>query len=112
MASKIVRFGICQFITVADKSANIQTARKFILDAAKQGAEVISLPEMFNCPYQKEFFREYSENIEGEGDKLTFDFLQSISKETGKWIIGGSIPEIDNEGKLYNTCLVFDRQGK
>jgi omega-amidase len=27
------------------------------------------------------------------------------------WIVGGSIPENDN-GKIFNTCLIFDPSGK
>jgi len=38
--------------------------------------------------------------------------LKNIAKETGKYIIGGSIPEaIENSDKIYNTCLCFDRDG-
>ena len=42
----------------------------------------------------------------------TFRFLSSISKEVGKYIIGGSMSEeIENSDKIYNTCLCFDREG-
>lgn len=42
----------------------------------------------------------------------TYNFLKDISIETGKYIIGGSMPEaIEESEKIYNTCLCFDRQG-
>jgi hypothetical protein len=47
--------------------------------------------------------------------------LHELAKETNKWLIGGSMPERDSDGKLYNTwsvctsiscLLVFWNQGK
>lgn len=108
---KSVRLGICQMITVDDKQANIETARLYIMEAAERGADIIVLPEMFNCPYDKEFFRKYSENI-SNGEKPTVDFLSTIAKQTQKWIVGGSIPEIDDHGRVYNTSLVFNKSGQ
>ena len=35
-----------------------------------------------------------------------------MAKQTGKYIIGGSIPEaIKGSNKIFNTCLCFDRMG-
>lgn len=106
-----VRLGICQMITVDDKQANIETARQYITEAVNRGAEIIVLPEMFNCPYDKEFFKKYSENVSSD-EKPTIDFLSSIAKQTQRWIVGGSIPEIDDHGKVYNTSFVFNKDGK
>ena len=42
----------------------------------------------------------------------TFNILKNLAKETGKYIIGGSIPEaIEGSEKIYNTCLCFDKSG-
>ena len=109
--SRPLRLGICQLVTVANKLQNIGNAQKFIRDAADRGADLISLPEMFNCPYAKEYFRDYAENLE-EGSHPTVDFLSSMARETGKWLIGGSIPEIDRRDRIFNTSLVFDNTGR
>ena len=37
--------------------------------------------------------------------------LSSVAKETGCYIIGGSIPESDSDGKLYNTSTSFGPDG-
>ena len=81
-----------------------------IREAAKNGADVIVLPEMLTCPYDKESMikaKEFaSEKLSGE----TFSLLKSLSKELQVYIIGGSIPEaIAKSSKIYNTCLCFDR---
>ena len=108
--SRQLRLGICQFVTIANKQRNLDNAQKFIRSAADGGADIISLPEMFNCPYAKEYFREYAEHTE-EGARPTVDFLKAVAAEVGRWVIGGSIPELDSQGKVYNTCLVLDPQG-
>jgi len=39
--------------------------------------------------------------------------LQSLAKETGKYLIGGSLPEsIEGSDKIFNTSLCFDRVGQ
>lgn len=106
-AARTVRVGVCQFITGLDKSKNLERAKTFIHDAAKGGADIITLPEMFNTPYSKEYFREYAEDESGP----SFQMLSQAAKDTGKWLIGGSIPELA-EGKVYNTSFIFDRSGK
>lgn len=37
--------------------------------------------------------------------------MSSAAKENAVTLVAGSIPESSN-GKLYNTCCVFDDQGK
>ena len=56
-----------------------------------------------------EHFDRYAELIEGdagEGGEST-KMLHELAKETKRWLIGGSIPERDNAGKLYNTSRVI-----
>ncbi|CCO28054.1 DnaJ homolog subfamily A member 2 [Rhizoctonia solani AG-1 IB] len=39
--------------------------------------------------------------------------LSAMAKETGTWLLGGSIPERDeSDGKLYNTATVYNPQGE
>ena len=73
---------------------------------------MISLPEMFNTPYDKEYFREYSEDLDGpDKQKPTVNFLRDIARETATYLIGGSISEISND-KVYNTSLVYNPEGE
>jgi omega-amidase len=37
--------------------------------------------------------------------------LSEVAKETGAYVIGGSIPEKDASGKLYNTSLSYGPAG-
>ena len=42
----------------------------------------------------------------------SFQFLSNIAKELKIYLIGGSIPEKDANGKIYNTSLSFGRDGE
>jgi len=80
--------------------------------AEKFSPRVICLPEMFNTPYTKEYFKRFAEEIGGPvHEKPTIEFLKEIAVETKTYIVGGSIPELDND-KVYNTSLVFNPEGE
>jgi hypothetical protein len=78
--------------------------------AAGNGAKLIVLPEMWNCPYSNDSFPTYAEDIDA-GPSPSTDMLSAAAQEFGVTLVGGSVPEKSN-GKLYNTCCVFDHQGK
>ena len=90
------------------KADNLKKAEYFIRRAKDQGADLAILPEMFNCPYSIDFFKKFAEMIP-EGP--TCETLSSLAADLGLSIVGGSIPEKDQEGRIYNTCPVFDRGG-
>jgi predicted amidohydrolase len=102
-----VNLGICQFQVVADKATNLERATQFINRVAGAGAQIIALPEMFNCPYRQKSFAQYAETAP-DGETLTL--LAKLARTNGCYLIGGSIPERE-QGKLYNTSFVFDRNG-
>lgn len=100
------KIGLCQMKGSFDKKESMETAEKFIREAAAGGAQVVSLPEMWNCPYSNDYFREYSEPADGP----TVKFMSQLAAELGIYLIGGSIPEIEDD-KVYNTSFSFDKEG-
>lgn len=100
------RIGLCQMKGSFDKTESMKTAERFVREAAENGAEIISLPEMWNCPYSNDYFREYSEPADGR----TVEFLSKLASDLGIYLVGGSIPELDG-GNVYNTSFSFDRAG-
>uniref|UniRef100_A0A7S3R7Z1 CN hydrolase domain-containing protein n=1 Tax=Dunaliella tertiolecta TaxID=3047 RepID=A0A7S3R7Z1_DUNTE len=109
-APEKVKIALCQLLTTADKEKNIQTAREAIKTAAANGAKLVVLPEMFNCPYANESFPVYAEDIDG-GNCPSVDALAQAAQQSSVTLVGGSLPE-RSQGKLYNTCCVFDTKGK
>lgn len=104
--SSAFRLALIQLQVSSIKSDNITRACSLVREAAKQGANIVSLPECFNSPYGTNYFPEYAEKIPGESTKK----LSEVAKENSIYLIGGSIPEED-DGKLYNTCAVFGPDG-
>lgn len=65
---------------------------------------------MWNCPYSNESFPKYAEDIDAASSASVSE-MSASAKENGVTLVAGSIPESCN-GKLYNTCCIFDDQGK
>ena len=101
------KIGLCQIKVSFDKKESMARAKAAVWEAADNGARVISLPEMWNCPYSNEYFHSYAEYEDGE----TVQFLSDLAAETDTYMIGGSIPELC-DGKVYNTSFSFDRKGR
>lgn len=101
--------GQCQMKVSFNKEENLNKAEEMINNLSAAGADIIVLPEMFNCPYSNRYFPEYAEEIE---NSETLMRLSSTAMEKGVYIFGGSIPEKDNEGHIYNTCFIFNRKGE
>ncbi|PVF99131.1 putative nitrilase [Serendipita vermifera] len=109
----------------SNKEQNLAHARQLILQAAKpQNGEkpgVITLPECFNSPYGHVHFPNYAESIKfvpgqdyqvENSESESVKMLSSAAKEAGVWLIGGSIPERAEDGKLYNTSTIYSPDGK
>ena len=101
------KLALCQVTGSADKELNRAKASQFIREAAANGAQVISLPEMWNCPYSNDYFRKYAEPEDGESVQMMSD----LAKELGIYLIGGSISELDGD-RVYNTSFSFDPSGR
>lgn len=90
-----------------DKYENIEKLAELIASGAADGADIISLPEMWNCPYQTENFPIYAEPAQGD----SWLALSTIARKNKAYVVGGTIPELGEDGKVYNTSYVFDREG-
>ncbi len=93
---------------VDNKDMNLNKAVNMIKSAARNKADMILLPEMFNCPYDNGKFVEYAESRK---NSRTLKIISNAAERNGIHVIAGSIPELDN-GKLYNSSFIFDRKGK
>lgn len=103
-----IKIAAIQMPTVADKMENVRTVKAYLEKIRDENPDFVILPEMFCCPYQTENFPIYAEK---EGGPV-WQQLSAYAKQYGVYLIGGSMPEKDAEGNVYNTCYVFDREGK
>ena len=103
-----IKVGLCQLKVYSDKAEGLLNAERRIRFAKKRGAEIIVLPEMWNCPYVSSNFRKYAETIP---DGTACMMLSRLARELKVYIVGGSIPEKSN-GRIYNSSPVFDPKGE
>ena len=106
---KLVTLGLIQMSMSTDRQENLSKALKMIEEAAKKGAQIVCLPELFATQYFPQTKKSSSkpEKIPGP----TANFLSRAAKKNKVVIVGGSIFEKDGE-KKYNTSVVFDQNGK
>ncbi|KAJ5280376.1 hypothetical protein N7478_005748 [Penicillium angulare] len=112
---KSLKVACIQIASGPNKAHNISQARQKVLEAAAAGASLVVLPECFNSPYSTGKFREYAEPLSPHPDPNkapSFAALSQMAQDTGVFLIGGSIPEYDESGKIYNTSAVYSPQGK
>jgi len=102
------RIGLCQMKVVDDKEVNLDKAKSMIGKAAKGGAEMVVLPEMFNCPYETSKFEVYAES---RFNSKSLEAVSSAAMEHDVYLVAGSIPEL-LDGKLYNSSFIFNRKGE
>ena len=103
-----IKIAAIQMSTVADKMENVRTVKAYLEKIKDENPDFVILPEMFCCPYQTENFPIYAEK---EGGPV-WQQLSGYAKQYGIYLIGGSMPEKDAEGNVYNTSYIFDREGR
>jgi len=111
-----LKIALCQLEVGPDKAVNLTNARQSIEKAADAGAEMVVLPECWNCPYGTKYFAEYAETVPGAGEvpddsaSPSVAMLAEVAKKRGIFICGGSNPE-RLDGKLYNSGVIVDDKG-
>lgn len=101
-----MRIALLQMPVSDDQTRSLETARSYLETAAKNGADLAVLPEMFCCPYDNRCFRDYGEP---EGGPIQ-QFLSDTARRLGLYVVGGSLPELDSN-RVYNTSYVYDAEG-
>lgn len=98
---------LCQMQVVEDKNENVAHALDMIKKAS-QKADIIILPEMWNCPYQTELFPLYAEEMD---NSPTLNAICKAAKKQETYILAGSIPE-KHDGKTYNSSFFINPEGE
>ena len=105
---KTFEIACIQLRVVLDRAENLARAGELIEEAARAGASLVVLPEMFTCPYDLEQFRPHAEPLDGGP---TAAFLSGIASRLGVHLVGGSFPELDGDA-LYNTSTLWSPAGE
>ena len=124
---KNIRAAAVQMISSTDPDNNINTMKRLVRQAAEQGADWVLLPEYWPLMGRKDTdklaFAEplvgsnFSETCHtGFGETRYARFQTTLSEtavECGVVLFGGTIPlQSPDAGKVMNTMLVYDRDGR
>lgn len=110
MKNKFVTIGLVQSKVSSDIKSNVQKTEKMIRQAAKKGAQIICLQELFQTPYfpqwQKMNKDDFAETVPG----YTSEIMKKLSKELGVVLVVPIYEKRNN--KYYNTAIVYNIDGK
>ena len=88
---------------------NLATATRLVEDAAGQGAQLVALPELFNCLGPFDQIIQAAEPIPGP----TSEAASALASRLGIFLLAGSICERSSEpSRGYNTSLLFGPDGE
>jgi predicted amidohydrolase len=114
-----MRISVVQMCPGHDKAKNIAQAGHLIESASVDGFDLVSLPEMWSClgGDRSQKFAE-AEELPAPGSGApggaAYAFLRDTAIQLGAVVHGGSIGERgtgSDNGRLFNTTLVFDARG-
>jgi nitrilase len=90
---------------------NLASAERLVAKAAESGAQLVLLPEYFCILGNKDTDKVAIQEQFGQGPIQ--DGLANLAQRHQIWLLGGTLPlHSDNEGKVRNTLLCFDPNGK
>ena len=109
--SDTTKVALIQMRCGTDPAANLEKAIGFIRNAAKQGAQIVCLPELFRSQYfcQAEDHANFALAEEVPGP--TTRRLEEIARESGVVIVA-SLFEKRAAGVYHNTAAIIDADGK
>jgi N-carbamoylputrescine amidase len=110
VASEVFTLGLIQMACSPDPDENLRRAGERVREAARRGAQVVCLPELFRTQYfcQREdaTLFELAEPVPGPST----EFMAQIARENNIVIIS-SVFEKRARGLYHNTAVVLDSDG-
>lgn len=103
-----MRASLIQLSVEASETAEERRRRAAALVLERAGDDLVMLPEMWTVgAWDYDAWADGAEAVDGP----TAEAMSAAARTAGVWLHAGSILERDADGTLYNTALVFDRDG-
>ena len=111
MSGERFRVAAVQTLSGGEVEANLAAIEPLIVDAVRQGAQLVLLPEYFGI-----FGARASDKVavrEADGSGVQQSFLSRVAREQKIWLIGGTVPlAIADPKRVRSAALVFDPEGR
>lgn len=102
-----MRILVVQNKVYEDINITLENIKKLIEEELHNHPDIIIFPEMFFTPYELKYIESYKQEL----DSNLIKFLSNLAKDNQSYIVGGSLPLIKN-GKIYNSCIIFNKNGE
>jgi predicted amidohydrolase len=100
-----------QMVSGASVDANLAAARELFETAARAGAELAAVPEYFCLMGRRDTDKLAVREAPGTGRIQAF--LARCARDTGMWIVGGTLPlAAGDDAHVRNTSLVYSPSGE
>lgn len=105
-----MRAAAVQLNSTNDKARNVELAGRLVRDAARDGAELVVLPEKWNLLGAATDLEAGAEELE---DGASIDAAREWARELGIHLVAGSIAErVAGAERLFNTSALIDPSGR
>lgn len=106
----MARAAVIQMVSSAKVPDNLQQVEKLMIQAHKEQAELVVLPENFAFMGAKESDKLQIGETYGQGPIQ--HKISQLAKQLNLWVVAGTIPLKGSGSKVRASCLVYDAQGK
>lgn len=89
---------------------NLQAAGDLVRRARDAGADFIAMPENVSMIVQGR--AKVLERVKPEAEHPGVPFFADLARETGAWLLAGSLGILLDEGRVANRSYLFDSQGR
>jgi predicted amidohydrolase len=103
--------GVAQWLAApGEPKQNLSVALGMIENAAARGVELLVLPELWSCGYDPETLGRDARRDAEPRDGPRAARLAEAARRHGIFLTG-SVPELGEDGAVFDTALVFNPQG-
>jgi len=111
MTNPLLRVAAIQMVSRAAIEPNLRDAAEWIAAAAREGAELVALPEYFCLMGMQDSDKVAAREADGQGPLQ--QFLAAQARQHRIWLAGGTIPLASPaDDRVLNTVLVYDPDGQ
>ncbi len=104
--------GVAQWLPVpGEPQQNLHVALGMVEMASKRGVELLLLPELWPCGYDPDTLARDARAAAEPRQGPRSERLSAAAREHNLWLVAGSVPELGDDGQIFNTLLVFSPKG-
>ncbi|AWK86174.1 carbon-nitrogen hydrolase family protein [Azospirillum thermophilum] len=108
--SAILKAACVQVNAGTELEPNLKAAGDLVRRARDAGAELIALPE--NVGWIVQGRAKTMERVRTAAEHPAIPFFSDLARETGAWILAGTLGVLLEDGRVANRSYLFDAQGR